>query len=311
MSTILKGIDVSKYQGQINWKVTSNYVDFVIIRCGYGDNLESQDDPKFYYNISEAKKYNVPVGIYLYSYATNVNDAKSEAQHVLRLVKNINLEYPIYYDLEDEKTVGKLTNSAIGEIADTFCSIIEDNGYYVGIYGNSYWFNNKLTSSVFNKYDKWIARYSNKVDYDGNYGMWQYSNKGKVAGITTDVDLNYSYKNYKNIIYGINNSTTVGKTTRYKVVRGDNLSSIAKKYSVSINAIANANNLSNPNLIYAGQMLIIPTESISYYTYVVKSGDTLSGIAKKYSTNYKALASYNGISNPNKIYPGQIIKIPK
>ena len=171
------GIDVSKFQGLIDWQEVKKHIDFAIIRCGYGSNLESQDDPYFKRNADECTRLKIPFGVYLYSYATNEREALSEAEHVLRLVKDYQMAYPVYYDLEDNNTTPN-----------------------------------------FNEYTKWIARYNDELNYDGEYGMWQYSATGNVLGIDTMVDLNYAYKDFPQIIEegGYNNFSNKN-LTRYKI----------------------------------------------------------------------------------------------
>ncbi len=111
------GVDVSEHQSwqkQINWEAAKNYgVKFAIIRLGYGDNLANQDDRAFSYNVSECRRLGIPFGVYIYSYAENTKQAKSEAAHCLRLVKGLPLSYPIYYDLEDPDTTAKCSNAEI------------------------------------------------------------------------------------------------------------------------------------------------------------------------------------------------------
>lgn len=188
-----KGIDVSKWDGKIDWnKVKADGVDYAILRVGYGENLKSQDDPTWAYNSSECERIGMPYGVYIYSYATNTTKAKSEAEHVIRLVKGKKLSYPIYYDMEDEKFQGGLSNKKLGEIADTFIKTLDSAGYKnVGVYANKYWFTSRLTSSVFDKYPRWVAQYNYRCDYDGTYHMWQSTDSGKVSGIGTNVDLNF------------------------------------------------------------------------------------------------------------------------
>lgn len=111
------GIDVSKFQGLIDWQEVKKHIDFAIIRCGYGSNLESQDDPYFKRNADECTRLKIPFGVYLYSYATNEREALSEAEHVLRLVKDYQMAYPVYYDLEDNNTTGRQSNQTIANIA--------------------------------------------------------------------------------------------------------------------------------------------------------------------------------------------------
>ena len=188
-----KGIDVSKWNGKIDWnKVKADGIDYAIIRVGYGENLKSQDDPTWAYNSSECERIGMPYGVYIYSYATNTTKAKSEAEHVIRLVKGKKLSYPIYYDMEDEEFQGGLSNQKLGEIADTFIKTLGSAGYKnVGVYANKYWFTSRLTSSVFDKYPRWGAQYNYRCDYTGNYHMWQSTDSGKVSGIGTNADLNF------------------------------------------------------------------------------------------------------------------------
>lgn len=188
-----KGIDVSKWNGKIDWnKVKADGIDYAIIRVGYGENLKSRDDPTWAYNSSECERIGMPYGVYIYSYATNTTKAKSEAEHVIRLVKGKKLSYPIYYDMEDEKFQGGLSNQKLGEIADTFIKTLGSAGYKnVGVYANKYWFTSRLTSSVFDKYPRWVAQYNYRCDYTGNYHMWQSTDSGKVSGIGTNADLNF------------------------------------------------------------------------------------------------------------------------
>ena len=184
------GIDVSEHQGVIDWaKAKAAGVDYAIIRCGYGQNQTDQDDKYWYINADACEKNGIPFGTYLYSYANTVAKAKSEAQHVLRLVKGYNLSYPIYYDLEDT-IQSNLTKTQIADIAEAFCDTIEDAGYEVAIYSSLDWFNNYLTDSRFNQWDKWVAQWNTTCSYTGNYSMWQCSSQGRVNGINGYVDLN-------------------------------------------------------------------------------------------------------------------------
>ena len=205
------GIDVSYHQGTIDWaKVKNSGVSFAIIRCGYGSNFSSQDDTQFLNNVRGAQANGIDIGIYLYSYAQNTtgNDssATSEAQHVLRLLDEAGLEpgdlaYPVYYDLE-ENSQANLGPSKIADLATTFCNIISDAGYDVGIYANQNWWRNYLTDSVFLTagWNKWVARYpgSNKATDSGVSGteIWQFSDCGNVDGINGNCDMNFDYTNH-------------------------------------------------------------------------------------------------------------------
>ena len=190
---VKKGIDVSYAQGRIDWeKVKADGIDFAIIQCGYGNNYASQDDKYWAYNVSECERLGIPYGVYIYSYATSVKMAKSEAEHVLRLIKGRSFSYPVYLDMEDEKTVN-LSSKLKGEIAQVFCDTITASGYKVGIYANLDWWNIHLTSSVFKnpKWSKWVAQHNSTCDYVGKYDIWQCTSTGKVNGIEGYVDINF------------------------------------------------------------------------------------------------------------------------
>lgn len=199
----LKGIDVSEHQGVINWDQVKGQIDFAILRVGYGDNATSQDDAQFKRNMEECTRLGIPIGVYIYSYAVTIAQAKSEAEHVLRLIKGYKLDYPVYLDLEDDGTTGTLDNNTIGAIAKTFCDIIEGAGYYVGIYANTYWFNNRLTNSIFDKWDKWVAEYNSNCNYNGDHSIWQFTDSCTFNGINGLVDTNYCYVDYVNLIRNI------------------------------------------------------------------------------------------------------------
>ena len=192
-----RGIDVSEHQGYINWdQVKKSDVSFAIIRCGYGDNYTSQDDKRWLYNVTECERLGIPYGVYLYSYAKTTEQARNEAEHVLRLISGRRLSYPVFYDLEDDKTTGTLSNDAILSIAQTFCTTIANAGYPVGVYANTYWFNTKLTNSYYDTLPKWVAQYNYQCEYQKEYMMWQCTSKGAVDGISGYVDLNFVFTDW-------------------------------------------------------------------------------------------------------------------
>lgn len=183
-----QGIDVSEHNGVINWEqVKASGIDFAIIRCGYGMDFSTQDDLQWQRNVSECERLGIPYGVYIYSYATDTARAKSEAEHVLRLVRGHNLSYPVYFDMEDNSTL----NSDLAAIAETFCTTVSNAGYPVGVYANLYWWNTYLTDARFSQWYRWVAQYNSSCDYAGNYSIWQYSSKGSVPGISGEVDMNY------------------------------------------------------------------------------------------------------------------------
>ena len=188
-----QGIDVSRWNGTIDWtRVKNAGIKYAIIRCGYGDNLTSQDDIQWARNVAQCEKLGIPYGAYIYSYATTVKQAQSEADHCIRLLKGHNPKYPIYLDLEDSSISG-LSNAQLASITQAWATKIKAAGYTPGVYSSKYWWTNKLTSSVFNNYQKWVAQWNTKCTYTGTYQMWQYSSTGKVNGINGNVDMDYAY----------------------------------------------------------------------------------------------------------------------
>lgn len=190
-NAVRKGIDVSHHQNAIDWnQVAASDVDFAIIRCGYGGNYTAYDDRYWTVNADACSRLGIPFGVYLYSYAESVEDARSEAEHVLRLVRNYHLSYPIYYDLEDA-TVAGCSNEEIAQIAKTFCDIIQANGYDVGIYASKLWFEQRLTDPVFNTWDRWVAQWNHSCTYAGSYAIWQCASDGVVPGVQGRVDIDF------------------------------------------------------------------------------------------------------------------------
>ena len=212
-SPVAKGIDVSSWQGNIDWNTVKNsgQVDFVIIRCGWGNNDSSQNDAYWLRNASECKRLGIPFGVYIYSYACNTSYAVSEADHVLAQLNAAGLSpsqvaYPIYLDLEQQSKSNNrpcgidnwnnevlLSNGDLANIAQAFCNRIASAGYTPGIYANLNWWNKYLTSSVFDNYERWVAQYNSSCWYEGNYSLWQYASDGTVPGISGYVDMNYDY----------------------------------------------------------------------------------------------------------------------
>lgn len=194
---IAKGIDVSYAQGKIDWdKVkASGKVDFAILRAGYGKE-SSQVDDQFERNYSECKRLNIPCGAYWYSYATTANEAVQEATVCLRTLAGKTFEYPVAFDIEEQRS---LVNAS--ELCLAFCSELEKAGYYTAIYSFKAALENNINAAVKAKYDVLLSHVNvTKSSYTGNYGIWQYSWVGKIDGVSGDVDLDYAYKNYPEII---------------------------------------------------------------------------------------------------------------
>ena len=266
-----KGIDLSYSNGNIDMaKVKESGIDFIILRLGYGKS-KNQIDSKFYENYNKALQFNIPIGVYLYSYAHNCQDALDEAKLVIDVVTSLKLEYPIFIDMEDAdgyKSRNNIDYSTCIDICETFCEYIESFGYYVGIYANLDWLNNKINSDRLDRFDKWVAQWSSICDYKKDYGLWQYSSKGFISGIQGNVDMNYALKDYPSIIYNnnlnhlkdITNLNNLDLKYIYTVQAGDTLSKIALKYNTSWEKIYKHNRETigdNPNYIKIGQKLII------------------------------------------------------
>ena len=189
-----KGIDVSEHNGKIDWKkVKADGIDFAIIRCGYGMDEPGQDDDYWEYNVSECERLGIPYGVYLYSYADSTTRASKEADHTLRLLEGHNPQLPVYYDLEETSLESTSNRTLLANMAKTYCNKIEDAGYVAGVYSNTNWWNNYLTSSVFDQWDRWVAQYNYECRYKGEYTLWQCTSTGKVDGVKGNVDINFMF----------------------------------------------------------------------------------------------------------------------
>lgn len=211
------GIDVSKHQGVIDWaKVKAANIAFAMIRAGYG-KVSSQKDSKFEENYKNAKAVGIPVGAYHYSYAKTVEDAKKEAQVFLSWIAGKQFEYPVVFDIEDASQAN-LGKQLISDIIRAFCSAVESAGYYVSVYANKDWLLNRIDDDVKKKYDTWLAEWREEPTYTGNFGIHQYTSKGSVSGITGNVDMNKSTKDYpgiikKNGLNGFNKTNNANQNT--------------------------------------------------------------------------------------------------
>lgn len=280
-----KGIDISTHNGKVNFEAIKRAgYDFVIIRAGYG-RFDNQKDARFEEHYAGAKAAGLNVGAYFYSYAINANEAEEEAKTMLNWIKGKQFEYPIYFDIED-KSQSQLSRKIVTGICNVWCNIVEKAGYYVGIYANVDWFKNHLDLKQLEKYDKWLAHWSDKPWKGDEFGgLWQFSDSGVISGNSCAFDLNESYRDYPSIIKKaglngfkaesvteskdvasnkndvVNNKDTVSKKyTKHTVVKGDCLWDIAQKYlgdGGRYREIKNINNLKS-DTIYPGQILKVP-----------------------------------------------------
>jgi GH25 family lysozyme M1 (1,4-beta-N-acetylmuramidase) len=195
------GIDVSKWQGTINWeKVKNSGVDFAIIRAGYTSSSGTYcKDQYFEYNYEQCKKYGIPVGCYYYTRATSVSKSVSEAEYLLDLMEGKSFEYPVCFDIEDSSLTSS-SRTALTNVTMAFCNTVESEGYYVSIYANPNWFDNILYTDQLTAYDKWLAHWTTTPKYGNEFGgLWQ-KGVGTCAGISGECDIDRSYRNYSSII---------------------------------------------------------------------------------------------------------------
>ena len=173
-------------------------VEFVICKTGFGSDYPGQQDSGFAANVKLLDAAGIPWGAYHFSYATTRNGGISEAKHMLRLLNGRKPLYGVWFDMEANSTLGGDLPGA----AEGFCETMEAAGLYVGVYASTSWWQNYLTSPIFDKYDKWVAQYYKECQYDGPYGMWQYTNSWVIGG--RNFDGNWAYKDYPSIIKAMN-----------------------------------------------------------------------------------------------------------
>lgn len=274
------GIDVSKWQGNIDWStVKKSGVQFAILRAGYGREL-SQKDEFFEKNYDGCKKNGIPCGAYWYSYAMTPDEARKEAKVCLEAIKGKQFEYPIYFDLEEKKQFD-LGKEACTAIIKAFLETVEAAGYWVGLYMSKFYLETYVAEDVRERYAIWVAHYGvEKTSYKGQFGIWQKSGEGKVAGINGNVDLDEAYVDYP---------AEIKKAGLNGFKKEASKSQTEKKTETSKPATQ------------------------QYITYTVKRGDTLWGLAEKYLGNgsrYKEIMYATGLTSTT-IYPKQVLRIPK
>ena len=190
-----KGIDLSTWDDVVYWDTLKNEVKFVILRAGYGrDNTDNLFEN--YYK--KCKQYGIPVGAYWYGKAQSVSEAETEANSFLKRLKGKQFEYPVYYDIEDKLMLNQGTTT-ISNMLEKFCTILENNKYYCGVYSSKYYLENYFTKRVLEKYDVWLAHYASSTSYKG-HTIWKYTDTGTLKGKPGDCDLNWCYYNYPPLI---------------------------------------------------------------------------------------------------------------
>lgn len=322
----IQGIDVSYFQGNIDWSAVKEFgIQFAMLRAGYG---EGNVDRQFQQNAGECNRLGIPFGVYWFSYAYTRAGARREADYCINTIKKYEVQYPVAFDFESasvdyaRKQGVDITPALATSLVESFCGKVEELGYFAMYYSNLDFSRRMFSDSLRTKYSLWFARYAQTSGMD-DIGMWQSSDNGRVSGISGNVDLNIAYYDFANIISkaGLNHLNKVITTPTagtlkpseitYTVRAGDSLSRIAARYGISYQRLASYNNIQNSNRIYPGQVIRIPLEGTEAVrrSYTVRAGDTLSGIAARFGTTVQELQRINGIRNSNQIYAGQVIQI--
>lgn len=269
-----KGIDVSKHQGTIDWAKLKNKIDFAMLRAGYG-KLETQIDPRFKNNYNGAKKNNIPVGVYWYSYAKSEAEAVKEAEACLKIIKGKQFEYPIFFDIEEASTL-ILGKSKVTKIVKAFCEKVEKAGYWVGIYSSKSALEDYIEEETRKRYSVWVAHVNvKKTTYSGAYAMWQYSWSGSFDGIKGDVDMDYCYTDFSTQIKkkGLNGFEKATGT----------VSATAKKTTTATTKTATA----TATKLTAGAKITLKDAGLYVSATVANPSATKSGVYYVYDTTVK------------------------
>ena len=233
--TLRKGIDVSDWQGSIDWSaVAKSGVEFAMIRVavrGYGEKGTLMTDDHFRKNLAEARANGIRVGAYIFSQAITQQEAREEASYLMNLVKGYQIDLPLVFDYEYAGDPGRLKSANLSKTAATgicnaFCAAVEQQGYQSMVYAGYYFLQNQLNASKLGRV--WLANYTNQTDYPGAYEYWQFSSNGRVPGIATNVDLDFWFEpGSKPSITGqpAAQNAVAGKTAGFTVsAKGDGLS---------------------------------------------------------------------------------------
>ncbi len=320
---IYQGIDVSAYQGNIDYKAVKEAgIDIVYIKASEGDYLI---DSKFRNNYENAKANGLNIGFYHFIRARNEEEAIKEAEFFSKVISGTKVNCRLAMDFE---VFGDLNINEINDISKVFLKKTQElTNKEMVIYSNTYDATNIFSKELALEYPLWVAQYGVRVP--SNNGKWenwigfQYSDEGTISGINGKVDLD---KFTKEIFLSATEEipTPINPTPEdiqniiyYTVKRGNTLTQIAKDYGVSIEQIIADNNIQNPDLIFAGEILKITTSnktniepsSTTSTIYTVRKGNNLYQIARMFGTTINSIVKLNNIQNPNLIYPGQVLLI--
>lgn len=317
---IYQGIDVSEWQGDIDFRqVADSGIDVVYIRASEGTGYV---DPYFMQNYLRAKDNNLRVGVYHFLTATSVEEAEREANFFVSNIKGLQIDCKLAMDFEIFDGLG---NEEINDISSRFLETVEElSGKECLIYSDAYNARTVFSEQLAERYPIWVADYFvDEPEDNGKWDTWvgfQYSDVGDISGIDGSVDLDKFtggvFLNDKSRIPQ-NTASAPEQSFKYITVQyGDTLSQIAHQYNTSYQYLSKINDIPNPNLIYVNQVIKVPvlssneTHETSHILYSVQRGNTLTGISLKYGVSIESIVKLNGISNPNLIYVGQILRIP-
>ena len=196
MAVFQNGIDVSRYQGNVNWsKVAAAGKDFVIVRVGSSNSGGLYVDPYFLQNVNGAHAAGLRVGVYYYTYARTQSAVANELTTFMNAMQGLQLEYPVFVDVEDS-SLTSLGRSQLTSLVRYAMDILYQRKWYAGWYSYTNYINNYLNAAELSAYPLWVADYRSKLGYAGPYTMWQYSGSGTVNGISGACDLNRSYQDF-------------------------------------------------------------------------------------------------------------------
>lgn len=268
----IKAIDLSSYNPVTSYSaIADSGIKASILRISQSEN---KADPSFEKNYKGLRYYGIRVGVYKYSYALNEAQAREEAEKVLEILNKRPLDFPVFYDLEWSRQRA-LGSAAITRIVKAFRRVVLDGGYLFGIYCNTDWYYHVLDTKSL-PYDYWLAAYPyndrgtlvESLRPPAGIG-WQYSSKGRVPGISGNVDLDVFYKTYPVRPASSESSCPEHDDPKpsdyflYTIQSGDTLTSIARRYNTTVQKLTELNHISDPDLIYAGTTLKIPRETLT------------------------------------------------
>ena len=318
---VINGIDVSHWQGAIDWtKVKASGIQFAIIKAG-GSDAGFYTDPRWEENYRNAKANGIAVGAYYFvgPACTSAEDGKADAQRFLNQLAGKQFEYPVFMDVEATPASAK---AGATEAAIAFCRTLEAAGYYAGIYSSTYsGFHDRLDDSKLTPFTHWVAQYASKCTYGGAYGIWQYSSSGRVDGISGNVDMDIAYQDYPSIIKngGFNGFSKQGRSQPTTPVQPrKSVDEVAHEVLAGKwgNGDDRKNRITTAGYDYVAvqvkvnELLGVQTASSAVY-YTVRRGDTLSTIARRYGTSVGAIQKLNSalIKNINLIQVGWKIRV--